>query len=66
MRPLFRQLTTLQAHTAAISAASYRPDGRQILTASYDYTALIWDVSEAGFALELRGHTRELSPWAPS
>ena len=39
------QSETLQGHSGSVSSAKFSPDGAQIVTASDDNTARIWDVS---------------------
>ena len=40
-----RQLAELKGHTDAVLSATYRLDGKRIVTASEDSTARVWDVS---------------------
>ncbi|MDF5706250.1 MAG: AAA family ATPase [Nostoc sp. S4] len=46
----------LKGHTSLVTSASFSPDGKRILTASYDNTARVWDISGKQIA-ELKGHT---------
>ena len=38
-----KELASLKGHASGVEAASFSPDGRTILTASYDGTAKFWD-----------------------
>ena len=55
-----QELRSLSGHTGPVTSAAYSPDGKFIVTASYDQTARIWDAA-TGQELEgvspLSGHT---------
>ena len=40
-----RDICRVQAHRSGISALAFSPDGRRLLSASADATALVWDVA---------------------
>jgi WD40 repeat protein/energy-coupling factor transporter ATP-binding protein EcfA2 len=44
-------------HTGWIETAAFSPDGKRIVTASYDNTARLWDTETGRSLMELRGHT---------
>ena len=44
-------------HTGGINAASYSPDGSQILTGSEDNTARVWDAKTGTELFALSGHS---------
>lgn len=44
-------------HTDPIHAVVYSPDGKYILTASADYTAILWDVTTGKMLHQLKRHT---------
>ncbi|NMG22579.1 AAA family ATPase [Brasilonema bromeliae] len=46
----------LKGHTLPVTSASFSPDGKRILTASWDKTARLWD-SSGKLVTELKGHT---------
>ena len=52
-----KTLATLQGHTAAVFSAAFSPDGKRIVTASYDNTARVWDADSGKTLASLQGHT---------
>ena len=44
-------------HTGRVRSAAYSPDGTQIVTASDDQTARIWDAATGQEVRTLSGHT---------
>lgn len=48
-------------HTSAITSAVYSPDGKYIVTASWDNTAKIWEASDGRLLNELKGHLASLT-----
>ncbi|MBY3252170.1 TIR domain-containing protein [Rhizobium laguerreae] len=55
LSPLDLQLT---GHSKPLSAAAYDAEGQQIVTASGDFTALIWSVSTGKTLRVLKGHKK--------
>ncbi|AFY58453.1 WD40 repeat-containing protein [Rivularia sp. PCC 7116] len=51
-----RERNQLKAHTKALTSARFSPDGKRILTASEDGTAIIWNSDGKELAV-LKGHT---------
>jgi WD40 repeat protein len=51
----------LRGHSEAVRSAAYSPDGRFIVTASWDKTARVWDASTAQPVAELKGHSSEVN-----
>jgi WD40 repeat protein len=47
----------LKGHTNYVFSASFSPDGKRIVTASWDNTARVWDITGKEIAL-LKGHTQ--------
>jgi len=45
------------AHTGAVMSVAFSPDGRRILTGSWDRTAKLWDTENGRELLTLKGHT---------
>ncbi|MGD0516125.1 MAG: WD40 repeat domain-containing serine/threonine-protein kinase, partial [Thermoguttaceae bacterium] len=40
-----KQIHTFRGHNAAVSSVAFSPDGKRVLTGSWDTTAILWDVS---------------------
>src|SRR4029077_2987519 len=51
-----RAVAVLRGHEGAVYGAAFSPDGRRIVTASFDKTARIWDANAAREIGVLRGH----------
>ncbi|MEH2391500.1 MAG: ribosome assembly protein 4, partial [Nostoc sp.] len=51
-----KQIAELKGHTNYVNSASFSPDGKRVVTASFDNTARVWDISGKEIA-ELKGHT---------
>jgi WD40 repeat protein len=47
----------MRGHTKPVSSAEFSPDGRFVVTASYDDKAWVWEASTGKSVAELRGHT---------
>jgi eukaryotic-like serine/threonine-protein kinase len=56
-RQMHLELRALRGHTGPILAVAYSPDGRQIVTASADRSAQVWDGASATGLRTLSGHT---------
>ena len=54
-------LHTLKGHTGWVLSAAFSPDGKKIVTASYDNTAKIWDASTGECLHTLEGHAGRVS-----
>jgi len=49
---------TLQAHTISVNSVAFSPDGRHIVSGSWDHTIRVWDVQTGGqVGNTLQGHT---------
>ena len=46
---------TLEGHTSAATSAAYTPDGKQLVTGSFDRSLIIWDVSTGKVLRTLTG-----------
>ncbi len=62
----FNARQTLRGHTDQVSSVAYSPDGKRLLTGSYDKTAKVWDAVKGQQILSLMGHTAYLSSVAYS
>jgi WD40 repeat protein len=69
LRPLAPSLTapggplirTLEGHTGIVNAVAVTPDGRRAVSASWDQTLRLWDLSSGQTLRMLEGHTGEVS-----
>ena len=62
-----KELTTLRGHESALRTLSFSPDGKLVLTTSWDRTARAWNAETGEQVAVLRGHkslvhTANLSP----
>jgi WD40 repeat protein/serine/threonine protein kinase len=48
------ELTALRGHASHVTSVAYSPDGRRLLTASWDGTAKVWDAATGKAVLTLR------------
>jgi WD40 repeat protein len=51
-----KALQTLSGHTAPLSGLAFSPDGRRLLTSSWDRTLKLWDLRKGREIRTLRGH----------
>jgi WD40 repeat protein/tRNA A-37 threonylcarbamoyl transferase component Bud32 len=58
------QVLALTGHTGKVRSAAFSPDGRRVVTASWDRTARIWDAATGREVLRLSGHTDRV--WSAS
>jgi WD40 repeat protein len=47
---------TLKGHTEGIKAVAVTPDGRHIVSGSYDCTLRVWDLTTGETKMTLKGH----------
>jgi hypothetical protein len=60
------RISTYSAHSGPVPAGSFNPDGKRVLTGSFDGTARVWDLAEGGERLaELRVPMLRSSAWGP-
>ena len=52
---------TLKGHKGWVTSAAYSPDGKRIVTDSYDKTAKVWDANTGKELFTLKGHERQLN-----
>ena len=62
-----KKLSTLQGHTAAVSAVAWTRDGRTLATASHDATVRLWDPASGKLLHTLKDHNRPVYcvAWSP-
>ena len=53
--------TILKAHTGAVMAVDWLPDGKRVVTAAWDNTAKLWDAEQSTVIQTLTGHDDELT-----
>jgi WD40 repeat protein len=46
----------LKGHASAVSAVAISPDGKRVVTGSYDRTVRIWDIKTAQELISFRNH----------
>jgi WD40 repeat protein len=59
-------LRTLQGHTARVAGCAVSPDGRFIVSASWDHMLKLWDAATGAERLSLTGHTGGVNACAVS
>ena len=59
-------LRTLVGHTDPVTAIAITPDGRQVVSASEDHTARIWDLDSGAAVRTLKGFARTITTVAVS
>src|SRR6185369_1305224 len=52
-----REVATLQGHTHDVTACAMTPDGRHVVSASYDKTLKVWELASGREVATLQGHT---------
>ena len=53
----FNARQTLRGHTQGLNSVAFSPDGRRIVTGSWDKTAKVWDAGTGREIFTLAGHT---------
>ena len=53
-----KKLSELTEHTDSISSAHFSPDGKLVVTTSYDQKAKIWDAATGKRLADLTGHEK--------
>ncbi|GAB4501723.1 MAG: PQQ-binding-like beta-propeller repeat protein [Anaerolineales bacterium] len=52
--------TTLQGHKMAVTSVDFSPDGKSLVSTSWDKTAIVWDLSTYQPRLTLVGHSAQV------
>ena len=58
------EFLTLNGHSDQVYSAAFSPDGRYIVTGSFDHTAKVWDAKIGKELLTLKGHSSVVYPAA--
>jgi len=54
-------------HTDIVSSIAWSPDGKQLVSGSFDFTSKVWDVATGSLMLTYRGHSDVVTSvaWSP-
>jgi WD40 repeat protein len=58
---LYDSVQTLEGHTSSVSSVAFSPDGKQVVSGSWDRTVQLWDVATGAPLQTLEGHTSWVS-----
>ncbi|KIM93143.1 hypothetical protein OIDMADRAFT_184864 [Oidiodendron maius Zn] len=52
---------TLEGHTSSVASVAFSPDGKQVVSGSYDRTVRLWDAATGALQQTLEGHTDSIT-----
>lgn len=55
-RRAHQELKTLKGHTEVVFGVAFSPDGKRLITGSFDQTAVVWETETGNRLATLRGH----------
>ncbi len=59
-----RELASLRGHAKEVTACAVTPDGRRVVSASWDNTLKVWDLDSGSALATLQGHAKEVTACA--